>query len=246
VEYTVTVHGGWVRYALVSDPRHAVWEMRAEGDTLRMRSDFRSNAAPRDMTWRFDPYVTHATLLGHVTAAGTIALPALLHLPGMGSLRVYAKQSGTDGSAAALGYVAHRNPSNYVEVTFPAATSAHKRVDYTLTTAAIYPAVPGMDTSDARYDGFRRDFLDIFQLQAEQHVLANNAASDAVAFTVYQYADMARYTPELVKGLTAMDLVHETLDRYLSGLPDVRCQAETRGVSTREPGHVSVAADCGV
>jgi hypothetical protein len=217
VEYRVTVHGAWVRYALASDPKHAVWEMRADGDTLRMRSSFRPSAAPHDMTWWFNPYVTHATLLGHVTPAGTVALPALLHLPGMGSMRVYAKQSGANGSVAALGYVAHRNQSSYVAVTFPAATAAHRRVEYTLTTAAIYPAVPGMDTGDARFDGFRRDFLDIYQLQAEQHVLANHAASDAVAFTVYLYADMARYTPELVQGLTAMDLVRETLDRYLGG-----------------------------
>jgi hypothetical protein len=70
---------------------------------------------------------------------------------------------------------------------------------------------------DPKYDGFRRDWMDIYQQQAEQHVLANNAASDAVPFTVFLYADMARYTPRLAPGLTAMDLVRETLDRYLAG-----------------------------
>ncbi len=74
-----------------------------------------------------------------------------------------------------------------------------------------------MDKDDKRFDGFRRDFLDIFQLQAELHVLANHAASDPCALVLYKYSDMARYTPELVKGLTALDLVRETLDRYLAG-----------------------------
>ncbi len=225
VAYTVTTRDGWVRYAAASDPGHPVWEMRCAGDTLRMRSLFRPGGAAHDLTWKFNPHVTHATLLGHVTPTGDIALPAVLHLPGMGSLRVYA--GGSD--AAVLHYVAHRNTTgftptdlaqpaaDYVSVTFPAASAEHREVEYTLQTAAIFPAIPGMDPLDARFDGFRRDFLDIFQQHAELHVLANHAASDACAFTVYEYADMARYTPELVKGLTALDLIRETLDRYLGG-----------------------------
>jgi hypothetical protein len=140
-------------------------------------------------------------------------------------MRVYAR--GSD--AAVLHYVAHRNTTgftptdlaqpapDYVSVTFPVASAEHREIDYTLQTAAIFPAIPGMDPADARFDGFRRDFLDIFQQHAELHVLANHAASDACAFTVYEYADMARYTPELVKGLTALDIIRETLDRYLGG-----------------------------
>ena len=223
--YKVTTRDGWVEYAAASDPAHPVWEMRCEGDTLEMRSLYRPGGAAHDLTWKFDPHVTHATLLGHVTPAGDIALPAVLHLPGMGSLRIYV--SGND--TAALGYVAHRNTNgmtpldmvhpfpDYVSVTFPAASAEHRKVEYTLQTTAIFPAIPGVDPADARFDGFRRDFLDIFQLHAELHVLANHAASDPCAFTVYEYADMARYTPELVKGLTALDLIRETLDRYLAG-----------------------------
>jgi Bacterial alpha-L-rhamnosidase 6 hairpin glycosidase domain len=224
-EYIVSASGDWVRYALSSDPEHPVWEMRCDGDTLRMRSLFRPNGASRDLTWKFDPNIVHATLLGHVTAAGDIALPAVLHLPGMGSMRIYAAGSG----AAVLHYDAHRNtdafvptadPStrkDFVTVTFPAATAQNKFIEYKLQTAAIYPAIPGMAADDPRFDGFRRDFLDIFQQHAEWHVLANHAASDACAFTVYEYADMARYTPQLAEGLTALDIVRDTLDRYLSG-----------------------------
>jgi hypothetical protein len=213
IQYSVSQHGGWLRYALASDPRHAVWEMRCDGNRLRMRSLFHANGASQDVTWSFDPDVTHATLLGHLTPAGDVALPAVLHLPGMGSLRVY----GIGASSAALRYDAHRNPKGIVTVTFPAATAEHKILEYTLETAAIYPAIPGMAKDDPSFDGFRRDYLDIFQLQAELHVLANHAASDPCALVLYKYSDMARYTPELVKGLTALDLVRETLDRYLGG-----------------------------
>jgi hypothetical protein len=209
--YTVTTKDGWVLYAVDSDPSHPVWEMSCEGDKLLMRSFFRPSGASRDMTWKFNPDVTHATLLGHVTAGGDVGLPAVLHLPGMGSMRIAAN------GAAALHYDARRNGAHFVSVTFPAATEQHKLMEYTLETAAIYPALPDIAADDPRFDGFRRDFLDIFQQQAELHVLANNAASDACGFTVYEYADMARHTPELAKGLTALDLVRETLDRYLAG-----------------------------
>jgi hypothetical protein len=211
-QYNVSVREGWVRYAPSSQPSRTTWQMRAHGDHLIMRSVFRPEAAPQDIIWRFDPNVTHATLLGHVTSSGDIALPALIHLPGMGSMRI--SVSGND--AAVLRYDARRAPEQFVKVVFPAATAEHPTVEYTLQTIAIYPAVPGIE-GDPRFDGFRRDFLDIFQQQAERHVLANHAASDACAFTLYEYADMARYTPELAKGLTALDLVRETLDHYLAG-----------------------------
>ena len=122
VHYTVTTKDGWVQYALDSAPGHPVWEMRCEGDKLHMRSFFQPNGASKDMVWKFNPDVTHATLLGHVTAAGDIALPAVLHLPGMGSLRISAN------GVAALHYDARRSSEHFVSVTFPAATEQHKSV----------------------------------------------------------------------------------------------------------------------
>ena len=211
-QFEVSLREGWVLYAPGSHPGLTVWQMRADGDRLLMRSVFQPGPAPQDITWKFDPNVTHATLLGHVTPSGDVALPAVLHLPGMGSMRITV--SGNE--AAVVHYDARRAPEQFVKVVFPAATAQHPSVEYSLQTVAIYPAVPGID-NDPRFDGFRRDFLDIFQQQAEMHVLANHAASDACAFTVYEYADMARYTPQLAPGLTALDLVRETLDRYLAG-----------------------------
>ena len=212
VAYEVGQRNGWVRYALATDPQHPVWEMRAEGSRLLLRSHYSSGAAAGTMVWKFNPYVIHATLLGRLNSAGAVRLPAVLHLPGMGSLRVFAKGNAT----AALEYDARRAPNVFVKVGFPAATAAHPLLEYTLETAAIYPALAGIE-GDPRFDGFRRDFLDIFQQHAELHVLANHAASDACAFTLYEYADMARVAPELVHGLTALDLIRDSLDLYLNG-----------------------------
>jgi len=211
--YAVSEEAGWVRYSPVVDRRNPIWEMRCDADVLRMRTTYNPRSPAQDLALKFDPDVSHATLLGHVTPSGDIALPALLHLPGMGSLRVY----GSGRSTVSLHYDARRNPTRFVTMTFPAATAQDPRIEYKLQAAAIYPAIPGLDLADRRFDGFRRDYLDIFQQQAELHVLANNAASDACAFTLYEYADMARHTPELVQGLTALDLVRDSLDRYLAG-----------------------------
>jgi hypothetical protein len=231
--YRVTAKDCWIRYALSSDPSHPVWQMALRGDTLTLRSLFRAAAPAQDLTLTFDPNLAHATLLGHVTPSGDVSLPAVLHLPGMGSLRIFA--TGIDSPA--LHYHAHRAPKAFVSVTFPAATAQHPSIEYTLQAAAIYPAIPGLASDDPRFDGLRRDFLDIFQQQAELHVLANHSASDPCAFTVYEYADMARYTPELVKGLTALDLIRETLDRYLAGfiaygMPGFKGFDDTSGQTT--------------
>ncbi|OYV73823.1 MAG: hypothetical protein B7Z72_01620, partial [Gemmatimonadetes bacterium 21-71-4] len=50
-----------------TDPDHAVWEMRSDGDTLRLKSVYGTDAA--GMTWRFNPDITHATLLGRPVPA---------------------------------------------------------------------------------------------------------------------------------------------------------------------------------
>ena len=89
-------------------------------------------------------------------------------------------------------------------------------MDYRLEVAAIYPKLAGIE-NNPRYDGFRRDFLNLFQVNPRVQMLANNSSSDPVAFTVYAYAEMARHAPPLADGLSCLDLVRMTLDRYLAG-----------------------------
>ncbi|MGH7868897.1 MAG: MGH1-like glycoside hydrolase domain-containing protein, partial [Candidatus Dormibacteraceae bacterium] len=99
----------------------------------------------------------------------------------------------------------------------PAPTAARPHVDYSLEVVAIYPGPPPL-AKDPRFDGFRRNWLNIFQLSPSRRALANNAASDVCAITVYEYSAVAERTPPLAAGLTALDLIRETLDRYLGGM----------------------------
>ena len=82
---------------------------------------------------------------------------------------------------------------------------------------AIYPGPPAL-AGDPRFDGFRRNWLNIFQLNPRLRVLANHAASDPCAFTLYEYSSVAARTPPLAPGVTALDLIRQSLDRYLGGM----------------------------
>ena len=81
---------------------------------------------------------------------------------------------------------------------------------------AIHPEIKGIE-NDERYDCFRKNFISIFQLNPLLKILSNNSSSDACAFTLFKYAEVAAFTPPLVNGLSALDLIRMTLDRYLSG-----------------------------
>lgn len=104
--------------------------------------------------------------------------------PGQGSLRITA----TGAKDAALGYTAKRRGD--ITVVFPAATAATPRIEYRLNVAAIYPELPGI-AGDHRFDSFRRNWLDVLQLNPGRRQLAN--------------------------GLTALDVMRQTLDSILGG-----------------------------
>ena len=111
----------------------------------------------------------------------------------------------------------NKRADDFVKVSIPGATAATPHVTYTLEVVDIYPNLPHI-AEDPRFDGFRRDWLDTFQLAPRFRTLANHAASDVCAFTVFEYSAVAERTPPLAPGLTALDLIRQTLDRYLSGM----------------------------
>ncbi len=202
------------------------WTFEFSAQKIHLRSHFAEGNPPPPLVLNFDSYLNHATLLGYINDDGSVRLPALLNLPDQGTFRI----SSSPAQGLALGYDAFRNveepspdkpPSkqegDYVKVTFSPASAARPDLDYTLDVVAIYPGPPEL-ARDARFDGFRRNWIDIFQLNPRLRVLANNAASDPCAFTLFEYSSMAERTPPLAPGLTALDLLHQTLDRYLSGM----------------------------
>lgn len=190
-----------------------VWRIGCEEKTLRLRSDHVAGVDGLPFALAFQQKLNHATLLGRMKPGERqMDLPCVLHLPDMGTLRITCDTPG-----ARLEYDARRfvNPS-FVRVAFPPATAKQRRVEYRLDVVVLHPKLPGLEKNPL-YDGFRRDWLNIFQVNPRVQMLANNASSDPVGFTLFEYSDLARYTPPLADGLTANDLIRMTLDRYLAG-----------------------------
>lgn len=180
------------------------WSIEVGKRTIDLVSRFSPGERPEAIIFDFDTARCHATLLGLLGKSG-VQLPAILHLPGHGTFRV-------TGSGP-LGYT---SGDRFVKVTFPAATAARPRVEYRMEVVEIHPAVAGVG-KDPRFDGFRRNWLNVLQLNPIRGVLSNHAASDTCGFCYYEYADVARYTPPLADDLTALDIMRQTLDRVLGG-----------------------------
>jgi len=158
-------------------------------------------------------FANHATLLGIMNAEDDrVSLPAIFHCPDMGSFRLTSSYPGETARYSARRFIEHP----YVKMEFPAATVSVPRIEYNFELVTIHPNIRGIE-KDARYDCFRKNFISIFQLNPFLKILANNSASDACAFTLFKYSEVALYTPPLAEGLTAMDLVKMTLNRYLNG-----------------------------
>jgi hypothetical protein len=189
------------------------WRFEITGREIRLISQWSEAGKPEPLVLEFDPRRCHVTLLGLINPDSSVRLPAVMHFPDQGSFRI-----STPGErATTLGYDARRAGVGYVKVTFPAASRRQPRLEYRWEVAAIHPALAGAG-DDPRYNGFRRNWLNILQLNPRLRVLANHAASDTCAFCLYEYADIARHTPALAENLTALDLIRQSLDRYLEGL----------------------------
>jgi hypothetical protein len=196
----------------------AAWAFELSERQIRLYSTYSPEGPPPPLVLDYDGGINHATLLGLINEDGSVRLPTLLHCPDYGTFRITSQAA----AGLALGYEARRfdgdqRAHDYIKVTFPPATTARPQVDYTLDVVAIYPGPPEL-ARDPRFNGFRRNWLNIFQLSPQHRALANNAASDVCAFTLYEYSALAARTPALAPGLTALDLIRQTLDRYLGGM----------------------------
>ena len=218
--YQLSRTGSRFEYRPASTPsgRSPAWAFEFSERRMHLHSSYSGEAPPPSLVLNFNPHTNHATLLGLMNDDGSVRLPALLHLPDHGTFRI----TSSSGKGLALGYDALRYPEDkqaddYVKVTFPAASAALPQIDYDLEVVDIHPRAPQLE-GDARFDGFRRNWLNIFQLNPRLRVLANHAASDPCAFTVFEYSSVAVRTPALARGLTGLDLIRQTLDRYLSGM----------------------------
>jgi Bacterial alpha-L-rhamnosidase 6 hairpin glycosidase domain len=198
------------RSASADNGSAAAWMIELRSSSIVLASQWVANVEPAPMVIRFNLPQVHSTVLGVFGKDKLLAAPALIHCPGQGSMRIRTNVSGIGLAYAA----ANRNP--IATLSLPGATQEQPRMEYTLEVTALYPNVPGIE-GDERFDAFRRNWLDALQLNPSYPALANNTASDTCAFCYYEFADIAALTPPLADGLTALDIVRQTLDRALAG-----------------------------
>jgi Bacterial alpha-L-rhamnosidase 6 hairpin glycosidase domain len=186
------------------------WICELSGGKIVLTSNWSGEFQPVAWLFHFDLNQVHSTALGLFSKSNLLATPALMHFPGQGSMQI-------TSSVPDLGltYTSDR-PRQSAMLLLPGATYEHRQVVYTLEVTAIYPDVPGI-SGDPRFDAFRRNWLNALQLNPSYPSLANNTASDSCAFCYYEYADIAALTPPLAPGLTALDIVQQTVDRMLAG-----------------------------
>jgi hypothetical protein len=239
-----SMSNGWqrVEYRAVgaSADKSSVWTFEFSGARIVLRSAWVEGAAPVPMAFRFSLPQVHSTVLGVFRKDQLLAVPALMHFPGQGSMRLTANVADVG-----LTYTSNRHEHSAM-LSLPGASAEHRSMEYTLKVTAIYPNVPGIE-NDARFDPFRRNWLNALQLNPTYPSLANNTASDTCAFCYYEYGDIAALTPPLAEGLTALDIVQQTLDRMLAGgfaygLPGG--QDHPTASSDTYPSMLIAAADC--
>ena len=208
------------------------WAIEVNPNGIVLESHWSADDSPEPLELNLDNSLCHVTLLGIMQTNGSIQLPALMHFADQGTFRITANVP----NAAPLGYVATQR-SGPIQITFAPATKDNPNVTYRWDVVSIHPEIPGAET-DARFDGFRRDWLDIFQYSSKNRMLANNVTSDTCGFCFYEYADMAKVTPALADGVSALDMVRQSLDRIIAG-------ALVYGLfdTSKDPNHPKFAAD---
>jgi len=189
-----------------------VWVFNFEEKKFTMTTNYQDQSGANDFEFRFNKNANHTTLLGVMADKKKTRLPAVLHFPDMGSFQLVA-----DRSDVTVGYDASRREGeNFISVVFPVASSGQKSIKYTLAVTSVYPHFPGVE--EEKFDGFRRNYLNLFQVNPRLQVLANNSCSDPCAFTLFLSSMLALKTPPLADSLTALDLLRMSVERYLSGM----------------------------
>lgn len=218
----------------------APWAIEINDRQILLSSHWNAAAPPEPLSLIFDLTRCFSTLLGVFDADGAIRLPAVLHLPLQGSVRI----SSPHRDVGRLGYTADRSAG--LTVTFPPANAGDLHIEYRLDVVAIYPELPGIN-GDSRFDAFKRNWLNILQLSPDHRLLSNNSTSDSCAFCYYEYADIAAHSPPLAQGLSAFDLVQQTLDGILAGAHAYGLPGPTNlysGASDSWPSLLIAAREC--
>jgi hypothetical protein len=207
MQWTVTIFPDGFRIASTESRTRETFALDAT-DAPRVRFDFNAGATP-------------SSPLGRLEAPGTLRFPVFLTVPDFGAYLVTARASRGpvfwkflgDPSRRRLSLDAGRTPNAEGLIVLPPATDV---VTLDLRLREAYPLARCLE-GQKPFRGLRRAWMNIFQLRPDIGILSNNVISQNCIFCLYEYADAALYTPELPGGLSAMDLVRDSLDAYLDG-----------------------------
>lgn len=210
--YYPTSENGWISY---EDKRsNTTTSFRFEDSSILIRSVALADQAAEPFRLRFrirGKQPAHATLLGVIDEDGSVKLPAVLHIPGQGTLRITGDSPGQ--LPLRMGYEA---TPEQVTVTFPVGTKQDPRVECTLDVASLYPEIASLE-GDVRFDGYRRCWLNILQLSSKHRVLANHAGSDVAGLCYHEYSEIAMLTGTLADGVSGPQLLRDSLNQILAG-----------------------------
>ncbi len=217
-EYLSRVKGNVIAYYLKGYEKKPAWEIKCEEKKIIVITNYTGAAdKPAPLPIVIAQQINHCTVLGKMTAENLLSFPSLLHLPGRGSLKIECDRPDVNLFYDAYRYhLKNEKGDPFVKLEFSAADSEKPSITYTLEVTCIYPDIKEIRHLPV-FDGLKRNFINIFQLNPRIKVLANNSASDACTFTLFLYAEMARNTPKLAKGLSAIDLIKSSAEVYLDG-----------------------------
>jgi hypothetical protein len=194
------------------DAGKPVWDFEFAENKFTITSNFRNGERVEWLRFRFAKSENHTTLLGVMAGKNKTRLPALIHFPDMGTFVLSA-----DKQDILVNYDASRKDGeNFISIELPAANEVQGTIKYSFNVKSVYPAFPGVEK--AKFAGYRRNYLNLFQVNPKLQVLANNSCSDPCAFTLFLSSVLALKTPQLSDSLSALDLLKMSVERYLKGM----------------------------
>jgi hypothetical protein len=212
-----------VRICAKNTSNFAEWTFKFEEKKFTVCSNYHPGNTLKGIDFRFDNHKNHTTLLGLMPERKKTKLPAVLHFPDMGTFRISSKTPG-----ALVDFDASRKKGDrFISVCLPAASKQKPTLTYLLDVTSIYPSFPGVDQD--KYAGFRRNYLNLFQINPRLAVIANNSSSDPCSMTLFLSSMLALHTPQLADSLTALDLLKMSVERYLNGMKAYGMVGYTKG-----------------
>jgi hypothetical protein len=188
------------------------WRFSFDQKRFLIKSFTPAYSSANGLKLSFGKRLNHATLLGMMKEENISMLPALLHLPDMGTFAIRCSDSKVN-----IGYFADRRAENsYISIFLPAVMDSEKSLEYSFEVVNVFQPFPGVENT--MFDAYRRNYLNLFQINPKVMGFANNSGSDACSFTLFMSSMLALNTPFLVDSLSSLDLLRMSLDRYMNGL----------------------------